>query len=179
MKHHLLLLSLCLLPVFLLSCEDRNTTYSEQLKAERQIIKDYIAREGIRVIYEYPEQWGDKDYYLVEGYDYFYFHLNEQGDTATTFEDGDIVLTRYKRFSLDIYPDTVSYWTTDDGGYPISFTYGNNQDENCCIGWQIAVKQCKHSEAVCTIICPNKLGFTSTGSDVIPYGYQLSFKKKR
>ena len=70
MKISSILLLLGTAAAVLTSCNANS--YSSELKAEKQLIEDYIARENINVIYEMPENdadWGEKDYYQVNGYD--------------------------------------------------------------------------------------------------------------
>ena len=66
--------------VSLVSCS--NDTYSSRLKSEKELITDFIHRQGIQVVNEIPEVWGEKDYYLVPEYDYMYYHLDQLGDTT-------------------------------------------------------------------------------------------------
>lgn len=164
----------------LCSCKDNSSTYSSDLKKEKALINEYIKREGINIINEEPTVWGEKDYLAIEGYDYFYYHLSHQGDTnSLAVKDGDQIVLRYRQFSLDAYADTISYWTTDDGGYPVEFRYMNISDTKACTAWHLAIKQMKYSGSECRIICPSKLGFSNANYSVIPYVFDLSFKIKR
>ena len=149
-------------------------------RAEKKLIEDYIKRNGIQVIYKEPEVWGEKDYLKVEGYDNFYFHLVERGTTDTVdVKAADRVLVRYKKYTLDEYSDTISYWGTDDGGYPITFTYADTYDTRACAAWHAAITLMKRSGSTCEIICPSKLGFDAEKTNVTPYAYKLMFKIRR
>lgn len=160
------------------ACKESNV-YSDLLKEERKLIEDYIARNGITVVTEEPQEWGEKVYWQVPDYDNFYFHLVDQGDTTQTeIEAKEIVLLRFKRYTLDEYADTLYNWTTQDSPEPIKFQYMINSD-NSCTGWQMAVKYMKYPGAQCKIICPSKLGFSEENSSVTPYGYDLKIKIKR
>ena len=160
------------------ACKETNV-YSDLLKEERKLIEDYIARNGITVVTEEPQEWGEKVYWQVPDYDNFYFHLVDQGDTTQTeIEAKEIVLLRFKRYTLDEYADTLYNWTTQDSPEPIKFQYMINSD-NSCTGWQMAVKYMKYPGAQCKIICPSKLGFSEENSSVTPYGYDLKIKIKR
>lgn len=166
----------------LCSCENKskNNTYANDLKKEKALINEYIKREGIRILDEEPEVWGEKDFLTIEGYDYLYYHLSRQGDTTSAeVKNGDKIILRYRQYSMDVYADTISYWTTDDGGYPVEFLYMNTSDTKACTAWHLAIKQMKYSGSECRIICPSKLGFTNDDYLVIPYVYDLSFKIKR
>lgn len=168
--------------VALISCKDKSNehTYSDDLKKEKALINEYVKREGIRILDEEPAVWGEKDYLAIEGYDYFYYHLFRQGDTlSAAVKDKDRIVLRYRQYSMDVYADTTSYWTTDDGGYPIEFLYMNTSDTKACIAWHLAIKQMKYSGSECRIICPSKLGFTNDNYSVIPYVFDLSFKIRR
>ena len=175
--------------VLLAACSANS--YSSDLKAEKKLIADYIAREGINVVYEMPEDgaWGEKDYYQVNGYDYLYFHLtkrgapyhlNEQGDTIRT--DSVIatenVVMRYRKYTLEINADTADFWTTLNSAYPLEFTYLTDYI-TAPTAWHVAVGLMKYSDSECKIICPSKLGFTEDGNTVTPYGYDLKMKIKR
>ena len=157
-----------------------SNTYARQLSAEKDLIEEYIERNGINVVYTEPEVWGEKDYLKVEGFDNLYFHLVERGTTDTVeVKAADRVLVRYKKYTLETYSDTISYWDTDDGGYPITFTYADTYDTRACTAWHAAITQMKYSGSTCKIICPSKLGFDSDKNSVTPYGYTLTFKIRR
>ena len=170
----------------------KSNIYSEQLKKERELIENYISRQGIIVVDTLPDygQWGDKVYYRVPEADNFYFHLVEMGDT-TYVQPGDsvckenaelqakeTVLLRYKRYTLTEQPDSLFYWTTMDGQDPIKLEYMVSS-ESSCNGWQIALKYMKYHDSQCKIICPSKQGFSEENATVTPYGYDLKIKIKR
>ena len=171
--------------VLMLTYSCKSNIYSEQLKAERALIENYIARQGIVVVDTLPadDKWGEKVYYRVPDYDNFYFHMVELGDTLSSAEEaeiesGETVLLRYKRYTLNEYPDTIYNWTTMDSSEPIKLQY-MVASSNSCTGWQLAIKYMKHTGAECKIICPSKLGFEEANSSVTPYGYDLKIKIKR
>lgn len=171
-------LYLLLVPLLMVSCQ-MGTTYSKLLGKEKQTISDYIDREGIRVVNEIPQVWGEKDYYAVPNYDNFYIHFIECDSTGgTKVEAGNIILMRYKKYGLKAYSDTTRYWTTDDGGFPITFQLGNTTDAYYCAAWTEAISVMKYGSGHCRIICPSKMGFTEDNSSVTPYGYELKYKVK-
>ena len=156
-----------------------NNTYSDDLKEEQQLIENFIQRQGIQVVTEEPEEWGDNVYWKLPDYDNYYFHLVQQGDTASAeLEAKDKVLLRYRQYTLDAYADTISYWTTLDSPNPVELQYMVSSQASCT-GWQLALQYMKYSGAECKIICPSKLGFTDQNSNVIPYGYDMKIKIKR
>lgn len=157
----------------LYSCSARN--YANQLETERKLIKDYIKREKINVIKEEPADgvWGEKDYLEID--DNLYFHLVSAGE-----KDGDSVrnvstiVMRYRRYTLDAYADTLSFWSTNDSGEPLTFLYSNTTSATCS-GWYQAIGYMKYNNSEAKLICPSKLGFQDdeTLTNVTPYGYDL------
>jgi hypothetical protein len=169
----------------LLAYSCNSNIYSEQLKAERALIENYIARQGIIVVDTLPadDQWGEKVYYRVPDYDNFYFHMTILGDTLPSakeaeIESGETVLLRFKRYTLEEYSDTIYNWTTMDSSDPIKFDYLVNS-EKACTGWQVALKYMRYTDSQCKIICPSKMGFSNENSSVTSYGYDLKIKIKR
>ena len=171
--------------VLLVAYGCNSNIYSEQLKKERKLIESYIARHGLIIVDTLPadDQWDEKTYYRVPDYDNFYFHMVELGDTLSSAEEaeiesGETVLLRYKRYTLNEYPDTIYNWTTMDGSEPIKLQYMVSS-ETSCTGWQVALKYMRYSDSQCKIICPSKMGFSDENSSVTPYGYDLKIKIKR
>ncbi len=151
-------------------------SYANDLKSEKALIKDYIKRNNINIIYEEPaaDAWGENDY--LEIADYLYFHLVSAGDNTTdSIAYGDRVNLRYLRYTLDAVADTIRYWTTNDASDPVSFTYGQSSS-SACSGWQYAVGHMKYTGSQAKIICPSKLGFEEEQNAVIPYGYDLKIQ---
>jgi len=152
------------------------TAYSTQLKNEKKLIADYIKRNNITIIYEEPayDQWGENEYLEVE--DYCYFHLTQMGDTTTDeLETGDNVEMRYRKYTLNVNSDTISYWTSNDASHPVEFQY-NISSNQACNAWHLALKCMRYTGSEGKLICPSKLGFNEDGSSVTPYGYDLKFK---
>ena len=117
-KIQLILVGLILLVAY--GCN--SNIYSEQLKKERKLIESYIARQGLNIVDTLPadDQWEEKTYYRVPDYDNFYFHMVALGDTTfPEIEKEDKVLLRFKRYTLDEYPDTLSNLGTMDSADPI------------------------------------------------------------
>lgn len=168
-----------LLLLLVTGCKENNNIYSDLLKAERKLIENYIQRNGIEVVTEMPEVWGDNVYWKHPDYDNFYFHLEQVGDTTQPeVEVHDRILLRFKRYTLEEYADTLSNWTTLDNPNPITFEYMSSS-EDACTGWHIAIQQMKYTNAQCKIICPSKMGFSEENSTVTPYGYDLKIIIKR
>lgn len=164
--------------ICLSSCN--NNSYSAQLKAEKELIEEYISRNHINIIYEEPEymEWQENDYLEIS--DYCYFHLSVPGDTASkAIEYKDNVLMRYRQYKLTVNADTLSYWNTNEMSYPIQFQF-NVSSDNACDGWHYALKYMRYSGAEGKLICPTRLGFNSASNTVLtPYGYDLKMKISR
>ncbi len=172
-----------------------NNTYSNLRNKEDKLIANYISRNGFVILTEEPETdyvWGEKEYYKVQGYDNFYFHLISRGDSvyidsiSPTKQDtvdvsivlNDVIIARYKQFALTENADTLSYWTTLEQAYPYEFHYGNTSECEC-VAWHLAVKMMKYPDSQCEIIVPSKLGFSNEQSTVTPYVYILKIKVKQ
>jgi hypothetical protein len=172
-----------LLAVALCGC--KGNTYSKLIKKEKKKIENYMSREGIRVLGEAPdvkhgEKWGEKDYIALEGYDNLYFHLSSAIDTnAVRLIAGDKVNVRYRKYGMDAYTDTISYWTTDDGGEPISLIVGDVPGVNSCQAWRLAILRMGRSGYECRIICPSTAGFSDDNASVTPYVYDLKISKRQ
>lgn len=173
MKRHIIN-TFCLLLVMVGVVSCNQNSYSAKRAEEDKLIADFIQRQHIRVIYEEPEDsvWGEKDYFKVPGYDDLYIHLIRPGDPAYSVKQGDKVLVRYTRYSLEAIADTSSYMTTSEQAYPTEFAYLLDYT-TAPVGWHVAVMYMKHTGAACKIICPSKQGFDADKSSVTPYGYDL------
>lgn len=155
-----------------------NSSYANELKAEKELIAEYIKRENINIIYELPADslWGEKDYLEID--DNLYFHLVNPGTGTDTVEYKDRILIRYKRYTLEVYADTVDYWTTNELAYPTEFEYMVSSDY-ACTAWHEAVSYMKRDQSEAKIIVPSKLGFDDDNSSVIPYGYDIKIRIRK
>lgn len=173
-----------LLPVLILLCAGcNNNTYSNLRKQEDKLIANYINRNHLVILNEEPAKdhvWGEKEFYKVKGYDNFYFHLTQRGDSSKVKKivANDLIIVRYKRFKLTENPDTVSYWTTLDQAYPTEFHYLNTSDCEC-VAWHLAVQLMEYPDSQCELIVPSKLGFSDEQNTVTPYGYIMKIKVKQ
>lgn len=176
MKHTLYFLFGLL--VLMTSCEKANT-YSKLQTEEKALIEDYIKRQNITIVDEVPADWGDNIYCTVENYDNIYYHMVNVGDTnSQPVQMYDKIILRYRRYSLDSYADTISYWTTDDSANPVEFRYYDNTAK-VPTAWHIIVGLMKYSGSECKFICPSKLGDDDANTNVIPYGYDMKIQIKR
>lgn len=169
-----ILLGLICLSLVITSCSD-STTYAEQLKAESELIADYIKRNNITVVTEEPKVWGDNVYLLTESG--LYFHLINVGDTAVPAEvldTNDLVVPRFYQYTLDVKADTVSNWNTVDYAYPTTFNYLD--DSQACAAWHEAVSYMKYNNSRAKFIVKSKLGFDDANESVTPYIYDMKIK---
>ena len=172
-----------------------NNTYSNLRNKEDKLIANYISRKGYTILEEEPDvnyQWKSNDFYKVTGYDNFYFHLIERGDSVRVDSispsekdtvsleilTNDVIVTRYKKFGLTENADTLSYWTTLDQAYPVEFHFGNT-NECDAVAWHVAIRLMKYPNSQCEIIVPSKLGFSADNTSVTPYVYILKIKVKQ
>ncbi len=160
------------------ACVSSNS-YAEALEKEKELMADYIKRNKINILPEIPENgvWGEKDYVEID--DYLYFHLVSVGDSAGAepIETGTELNLRYRRYTLNVDADTVSYWTTLEAPFPKTFRYNVSSSE-ACTGWHKAIEHMKYTNSEAKIICPSKMGFSAEQSSVTPYGYDLKIQIK-
>ena len=177
MKSFLKLFSLIfVLSTLIASCDD-DVTYAEQLRAEKKLIADYIKRNNIKVVTEFPADsvWADSSIYYLSPTG-LYFRIEEPGDVADSLpvSSGDNINPRYHQYTLTENPDTISDWSTIDFAFPSSFYYGDLTQ--ACDAWHEAVGYMKHSNSIARIIVPSKLGFDGDVNSVTPYGYYFKIK---
>lgn len=184
-------ISALLFGLFLLAGCRQTTAYSTQLKAERKLMSEYIKRNELVIVDTLPPvdafMKNPKLYYAVQGYDRLYYHLDHMDDSVIVLNDttyeiepvrrGDVIVMRYKQFTLTQTPDTADYWTTLNAPYPTEFRY--MVDNSTCTAWHVAVQLMQYSNSECTILVPSKLGDERAQNSVTPYGYKLRMKIKR
>ena len=170
MKFRILSLFMLLIMV---ACEN-STNYSQLLKAEEELIADWLVRNEITLLDEFPADTvfaANEMYHFEDG---IYFQLIEKG-VGDTLRMGDKFVLRYKHSTLDLYPLVEDFWTTQDRPYPNEIVYGSLA--NSCEGWQKAFELMKKSDAHARIIVPSKLG--RNNSEVIPYVYEMKIRRVR
>lgn len=160
------------------------SSYSKLLKAEKELIANYISRNNLEIVDELPTDsaflTNEKLYYRVPGYDHFYYRLEKRGDTISdAVRVSQEVSIRYKEYTLQEYPDTVSNWSTLDSQDPVVFSYMsglNTSNPTVGVAWHVATGLMEYSGSECKIICPSKLNITTHQYSVTPYGYILAIK---
>lgn len=165
---------------FILSSCNNTTTYAEQLKAEKELIADYIKRNNIKVVTEEPKVWADSIYWLTESG--LYFHLINVGDSARVsdtieaevLDTNDLVVPRFYQITLNAKPDTTFNWNTINFPYPTSFNYLD--DSQACAAWHEAVSYMKYNNSRARFIVKSKIGFDDASTSVTPYVYDMKIK---
>ena len=181
MKAKFCFICLMVVGIMLPACKNQSDQiYGNELKAEKKLIANYIASNNINVIHTEPAtpaDWGENDY--LEIADYTYYHLVDPGDTTgDPVAYRDYISLRYRKYSLDLYADTISAWNTNDAAYPVEFQYGTSSDYTCQ-GWLLAIAYMKYNNSIGKLICPSKKGFSEDTNSVTPYVYDLKIKFRK
>ena len=92
----------------MVACEN-STNYSQLLKAEEELIEDWLLRNEMVLLDTFPADtvFGANEMYHFE--DGIYFQLIEKG-VGDTLRTGDKLVLRYKQSTLDEYPMVEDYW---------------------------------------------------------------------
>lgn len=187
---------LLLATLALVGCDD--TSYNNKRDKEKKLIKAYIAAHDLTITKTLPtwEEFRDnpKLYYEVEGEDYFYYRLNQWDTVAiegtdtfalSPIQSGDKVSVRYKKYTLDNSGDTISYWSTLDTSYPITFIYYSTvtssntmDDSDGCNAWHMAIKLMQYPGSECELIVPSTLGMSEEVDSTQPAGYRIRLGKR-
>ncbi len=173
------LILISFLSIFLVGCSS-DSDYASMLKDEENAISNYIYRNNIQVISTVPADgvWGENDYLLTSSG--LYFHLVDPGEEAgtgdgTSLYDGQTIIPRYYKITLDAQPDTIyRNWTPTD--YPYSEGFQYNVSGETTAAFQEAVSLMKNHNSVAELIVPSKLGDQTDIDAVIPYAYTLKIK---
>lgn len=156
------------------SCTD--TTYAKELQLEQALITDYIKRNNINVISDFPADnvvWGEKDY--VKTASGLYFHLSNKGSDTVSLQLKNRIVPRYIQYTLTEPSDTTSHISTlDDGGYTMDFVYGDYNQ--MCSAFHEAAKYMKHNDSEAKIIVHSKIGFKENWSPATPMAYDLTIR---
>jgi hypothetical protein len=158
------------------ACKDDNVTYAEELKAEQELIADFISRQQIQVVTVMPTYpWPDKVFYKSKSG--LYFRLTKQGDIANKEDSlllGDVVVPRFDEYTLGVNPDTISSQSTLHYPYPLQFNYGDLTQ--ACAAWHEAVKYMKYNNSEAQLIVPSKIGLSKFSRPATPAGYDINIK---
>lgn len=160
------------------SCSETNT-YADQLKDEKALIKAYIKRKNIEVVSTLPTNtpWikDGKDVYFLSSTG-LYFHLVSPGDISSTdsVETNDVVVPRYKQYTLNVVSDTTSYWTVLNKPDPTTFIFNSGSYTRLCTAFNEAASYMKRNESEAKLIVPSSIGFDENQSPtLIPMGYDI------
>jgi len=89
----------------------------------------------------------------------------------------NIVVPRYREYTLGVVADTISNWSTIDYTYPSSFTYGDLTLS--CKAFHEAVSYMKRNDSEAKIIVPSSIGFNSELLTVTPKAFDIKMKFQR
>jgi len=139
------------------SCSSQ--TYAKQLKAEENLIQEYLQREHINVLHSFPAEdaWQPNDYVALDKG--MYFHLEKAGDPGDSIQAGNLAIIRYKSYTLSLPTDSVTMWNTVDSANPITFVWGTT--DKACEGWLTALGLMLRQYSEGKIIVPSKVGFST------------------
>ncbi|ADQ78325.1 hypothetical protein Palpr_0163 [Paludibacter propionicigenes WB4] len=163
------------------SCSDTKT-YAELLKEEKNLIDAYVKRNNIEVVSTFPANtaWNNngRDVYVLTKSG-LYFHMVNAGDLSSndTLMLKNIVVPRYKEYTLSVASDTISNWSTIDYADPSSFTYGDLTLS--CKAFHEAASYMKRNESIAKIIVPSSIGFNADLLTVTPKAFDLKIKIQR
>lgn len=183
MKKPFYILALLAAILGMAGCRSANS-YSNLLKAEKNLIKAYIARNELQIVDTMPSDEAfasnPKLYYRCTDYDNLYYRLEKRGTvTEDSLAASQRIAMRYIQYTLEEHADTASFWTTLDSSNPVVFLYLTdlyNAKPASCAAWHVAARYMQYDQSECQIICPSKAGFTEAASAVIPYGFRLKLR---
>ncbi|MFZ4726444.1 MAG: DUF4827 family protein [Paludibacter sp.] len=157
------------------SCNDTQT-YAELLKSEKALIADYITRNNINVLSEFPKDsiFAKNEFVLTQSGLYFQLVKRGVSPDSLNLELSNKVIPRYIQYTLSASPDSISNWSTIDFPYPSTFIYGNSSEG--CVAFQEAAGYMKRNEAEAQIIVPSKIGFNENMLTVTPLRYYMKIK---
>lgn len=160
------------------ACTDQST-YADELKAEKALIADFISRNGITVVETKPTTvpYPDKVYYKTSSG--LYIHIKSVDTSVDTVATNDLVIFRYMQYTLGTNPDTISYMNTVDSPFPVTFYFNDLTQDQACTGWHEAISLMVYDNAEANIIVPSKLGFSTDEKIVVPYGYDIRIKIRK
>jgi len=173
-----LFLLVFLTSIFASSCSNTKT-YAELLNEEQALISAYIKRNNILVVNTDPRYttWekNGKDVYTHTSSD-LYFHMVNPGDTISkdTAVFGNVIVPRFKQYTLTVVADTINDWNTIDYPYTPNFIYGDLTTSCKAFHEAVSYMKCQDSEAY--LIVPSKIGDNTDLMSVTPKFYDLKIK---
>jgi len=163
------------------SCSNTKT-YAELLKEEKNLIDAYVKRNNIEVVSTFPANtaWNNngRDVYVLTKSG-LYFHMVNAGNLISndTLMLKNIVVPRYKEYTLGVVADTISNWSTIDYAEPSSFTYGDLTLS--CKAFHEAASYMKRNDTQAKIIVPSSIGFNADLLTVTPKAFEIKIKFQR
>lgn len=177
-RHFIIVLLFMATVTCFFACKDDNVTYAEELKAERELIEDFISRQQIQVVKVMPTEfpWPDKVYFKSETG--LYFRLTNRGDfEGEKIQSREQIATKYEQYGLGVNPDTISTQSTVQLPHPVEFTFGDYSQ--ACAAWHEAVGYMKYNNAEAQLIVPSKISFQNFSRPATPVGYDLTIRVLR
>jgi hypothetical protein len=178
MKHVLKNIFFALIVALLfVACKDDNVTYAEELKAEQELIADFISRQQIQVVTVMPTTfpWPDKVYYKSKTG--LCYRLTKQGDILQEGDSvigGDVIVPRFDEYTLGVKADTISSQSSVNYPNPLQFNYLDLTQ--ACAAWHEAVRYMKFNNAEAKLIVPSKIGMSKFSRPATPAGYDINIR---
>jgi len=163
------------------SCSNTKT-YAQLLNEQKDLIDAYIKRNNIEVVSTFPTDtpWvkNGKDIYVLTKSG-LYFHMVNPGDLSSmdTLVLKNLVVPRFKEYTLNVVADTISNWNTVDYPYPSDFVYGDLTQS--CKAFHEAASYMKRNESQAKIIVPSGIGFNADLLSVTPKAFDLKIKYQK
>lgn len=157
-----------------IACEEDGERYADKLKNQDKLIKEFIEREEIKVLENFPADsvFKSNEYVLTSSGLYFQLTKKGSGDEVIS---GNKVQVRYRQKTLEKGAILESFWTTQDAPYPKEVEYKVSMAEDC-EAWHEAIGYMKKSDAECKIIVPGGIGFSVAQANLIPYFFEMKIK---
>ncbi|MBO5975205.1 MAG: DUF4827 family protein [Paludibacteraceae bacterium] len=169
------LILMCSVTFISTSCnEEEGVRYADQLKEQEKLINEFIEREKIVVLENFPTDsvFQTNEYVLTESGLYFQLTKNGEGEDV---KFGDKVQVRYKQKTLEKGAIIESFWTTQDDPRPKEVEYKVSMVSDC-EAWHEAIGYMKKPGAECKIIVPGIIGFSVAQANLIPYYFEMKIK---
>lgn len=162
--------------VFAVSCKNKEESirYADRLKTQEKLIKEFISRENIDVLDNFPADSVFKSNQYVLTKSGLYFQLTKKGE-GEDIKSGNKVQVRYKQKTLEKNAIMENFWTTQDEPRPTEVEYMISMDKDC-EAWHEAIGYMRKSGAECKIIVPGNIGFSVPQANLIPYFFEMKIK---
>jgi len=164
----------------LVACRDENITYAEELKAEKDLIANFLSRHNYRVVTVRPSGFPWPDNVILRTPSGLYFRLTNQGDISNPADSllpGDRVVPRFIQYTLTLRSDTLFNWNTVD--FPYTTTFNFRDLTQVSPAWHEAAGLMRYNDSEATFIVPSKLGFPQFSRPATPVAYDMKIRINR